>query len=463
MPTTRRRLARAATMIAAAVGVALTLGLTASPAAAASTPIDPATAKESILVVARDNSTPPAKPLPGIPVQVSGNGFDVTVSTGADGRVEVGLPGPGTFDVKLDVSKVPSGLALPSALKPERSVEVDTGNKQVLANYIFISATQQQQQQATSTPSPGATADHEKASDEKQSGDFGRRIWPALATGLIFGLLLALASIGVSLIYGTTGLNNFAHGELVTFGGLMAYTFTSIVPLPGWLAIIVATVLGGAFGFVQDLGLWRPLRRMRVALIPLMIVSIGLSLAVRYLFQILYGPGTLLLPQDSSAAINIGPVHLTSADVSAAIIAIVVLLGVAWLLGNTRIGKATRAVADNRSLAAASGIDVESVIRIVWTAGGALAGLAGALLAYYQTIQWDSGAQILLAIFAAVTLGGLGTAYGALVGSLVIGLFINVSAIWLPANLKFVAALIAMIVILLVRPQGILGKKDRIG
>ena len=462
MPTTRRRLVRAATTIAAAVGVLLSVGLAVTPASAASTPIDPATAKESILVIARDNSTPPAKPLPGIPVQVTGNGFDVTLATGADGRVEVGLPGPGTFEVKLDVSKVPAGLTLPSALKPSRSVEVDTGNKQVLANYIFISATAAQTQQ-TESPSPGATATHSKANSSSASADFGRRIWPALATGLIFGLLLALASIGVSLIYGTTGLNNFAHGELVTFGGLMAYTFTSLAHLPGWLGIIIATVLGGAFGFAQDLGLWRPLRRKRVALIPLMIVSIGLSLAVRYVYQIIFGPGTLLLPQDSSAALTLGPVRLTSANIAAAIIAIVVLLGVAWLLTNTRIGKATRAVSDNRSLAAASGIDVESVIRIVWTAGGALAGLAGALLAYYQTVQWDSGAQILLAIFAAVTLGGLGTAYGALVGSLVIGLFINISAIWLPANLKFVAALIAMIVILLVRPQGILGKKDRIG
>lgn len=451
--------------IGAATAALLAIGLSAGPASAApaSTPIDPASAKQSILVIARDNSVPPAKPLPGIPVEVKGGGFDVTVATGADGRVEIGLPAPGTYTVTLDVSKVPAGLALPSALSPTRSVEVDAGNKQVLANFLFVSASaaaHTAEPTAGATATPTSSAGHAAASAPH---DFGRRIWPALATGLVFGLLLALASIGVSLIYGTTGLNNFAHGELVTFGGLMAYTFTSIAGLPGWLAVIIATVLGGVFGFVQDLGIWRPLRRKRVALIPLMIVSIGLSLAVRYLFQIIFGPGTLLLPQDSSAAVVLGPIRLTSADVWAAGIAIVVLLGVAWLLTRTRIGKAARAVSDNRALAAASGIDVESVIRIVWVAAGALAGLGGALLAYYQTIQWDSGAQILLAIFAAVTLGGLGSAYGALVGSLVIGLFINVSAIWLPANLKFVAALVAMIVILLVRPQGILGKKDRIG
>lgn len=458
--TRQRPLRRAATIVAAGIAAALAFSLVPSAASAADAPLDPATSAESILVIARDNSVPPAKPLPNIPVEISGPSYDVTVQTGADGRIEVGVPGPGTYTVVLDVSAVPAGLVLPSALKPSRQVAVDTGNKQVLANYLFVSAT------AASQPSDQPTSGTSKPSAShasSSSGDFGRRIWPGIVTGLIYGLLLALASIGVSLIYGTTGLNNFAHGELVTFGGLMAYTFAGILPLPGWVSIIIATVLGGIFGYMQDLGLWRPLRRKRVGLIPLMIVSIGLSLAVRYIFQIIFGPGALVMPQDSSALISVGAVHLTSANVASAAICIIVLVGVALLLQRTRIGKATRAVSDNRSLAAASGIDVESVIRTVWVAGGALAGLGGALLAYYQTIQWDSGAQILLAIFAAVTLGGLGTAYGALIGSLVIGLFINVSAIWLPANLKFVAALVVMIVILLVRPQGILGKKDRIG
>jgi branched-chain amino acid transport system permease protein len=194
-----------------------------------------------------------------------------------------------------------------------------------------------------------------------------------------------------------------------------------------------------------------------------MIVSIGLSLAVRYIFQVTYGPAALTVPEDNSAVFNLGPIHLRSSDVISAVICIVVLLLVAFLLLRTKIGKATRAVSDNRSLAAASGINVENVIRTVWVAGGALAGLAGSLLAYYQAIRWDTGASILLLIFAAVTLGGLGTAFGALLGALVIGLFIDLSTLVLPANMKFVAALAVMIVILVVRPQGILGKRDRIG
>jgi branched-chain amino acid transport system permease protein len=137
---------------------------------------------------------------------------------------------------------------------------------------------------------------------------------------------------------------------------------------------------------------------------------------------------------------------------------------VAFALLRTRIGKATRAVADNRALAAATGIDVERVIRIVWVAGGALAGLSGALIGYYQPISWQTGASILLLIFASVTLGGFGSVFGALVGSVVIGLLVDLSqTIGVPSNMKFVAALAVMIVILIFRPQGILGRKDRIG
>jgi branched-chain amino acid transport system permease protein len=421
-------------------------------------PIDPSTAAESIQVWVRIADTKAG--VPGVSATATGSGgFTATAVTGDDGKVEIGLPGTGSYTVTIDAATLPSGYTVPSASGLTRDISAADGNKDLPAFYLLVKG---------SGSSGGATATNgatpaPTAGEPAAGYDFAAQVLPRLASGLIFGLLLALASIGVSLIYGTTGLNNFAHGELVTFGGLMTYTFTIVANVPGWLAIIVSTILGGAFGFVQDLGLWRPLRRKGVALIPLMIVSIGLSLAVRYIFQVTYGPAALTVPEDNSAVFNLGPIHLRSSDVISAVICIVVLLLVAFLLLRTKIGKATRAVSDNRSLAAASGINVENVIRTVWVAGGALAGLAGSLLAYYQAIRWDTGASILLLIFAAVTLGGLGTAFGALLGALVIGLFIDLSTLVLPANMKFVAALAVMIVILVVRPQGILGKRDRIG
>jgi branched-chain amino acid transport system permease protein len=165
----------------------------------------------------------------------------------------------------------------------------------------------------------------------------------------------------------------------------------------------------------------------------------------------------------TQAGMQFGPVSLAPRDFWSMGIALIVLVGVALALIFTRIGKAMRAVSDNPSLAAASGIDVERVILMVWVAGGALAGLGGILLGLSQQVKFDMGFDILLLVFAGVILGGLGTAFGALAGSLVVGLFVTVSTLWIPSELKNVAALAVLILILLFRPQGILGRSERVG
>jgi branched-subunit amino acid ABC-type transport system permease component len=428
---------------------------TSTPAPSGST-IDPKTAKQSIQVWVR--KLPDRSSVPDVQVTVTGKGVDATVSTGKDGKVEVGLPSAGSYKVQV-LTKSIKDFKGTVPLNP-RTVQVDSDNKQVPAYFVLTAATSGAQPSSSASSKPGTAS-----TNETDSGGptLIEQILPRLATGLIFGLLLALASIGLSLIYGTTGLNNFAHGELVTFGGLMGYTFSALLDLPAVVGIVGATVLGGLFGYVQDLGLWSPLRRRGVGLVPLMIVSIGLSLALRYVFEFLWGPDQLTLPADNRAAFVLGPIRLRSSDMLSAAACILLLLLVAFVLLRTRVGKAMRAVADNRALAAASGINVERIVRFVWVGGGALAGLAGVLIGYYQSLRWDTGASILLLIFASVTLGGFGTAFGALVGSLVIGLITDVSTVFIPSNMKYVAALAVMIVILLVRPQGILGKRSRIG
>jgi branched-chain amino acid transport system permease protein len=216
----------------------------------------------------------------------------------------------------------------------------------------------------------------------------------------------------------------------------------------------------------MDAGLWKPLRDRRMGLVQLMIVSIGLSLSVRYMFQFFMGGDTAQLPYSSGTGeiqlfrtVSLGIVDLISMGLS-----VLVIIAFAWWLTNTKIGKATRAVSDNPGLAAASGIDVDRVIRVVWITASALAALAGVMWAYFRPgIRWDMGTQILLFIFAAGVLGGLGTAYGALVGAMIVGVLIETSALFIPSDLKYVGALVVMIIILLFRPQGILGRKERIG
>jgi branched-chain amino acid transport system permease protein len=286
-----------------------------------------------------------------------------------------------------------------------------------------------------------------------------------LIYGINFGLMLGLASIGLSLIYGTTGLSNFSHAELVTFGALMALAFGVVLALPLWIAFPLALLASAGLGWAQDAGLWRPLRKRGLGLVQLMIVSIGLSLAVRYVFQFFVGGGTTQLPGSGGDKIPLfGAVALSVVDLSSMTISLVVIVLFALWLMFSKTGKATRAISDNSALAAASGIDVDRVVRIVWILASVLAGLAGILWAYFRPgIKWDMGEKILLLMFAAVVLGGLGTAFGALLGALIVGILVETSALVIPSDLKYVGALVLLIAILLVRPQGILGRKERIG
>lgn len=452
--TVHRRKARWLVVIFAALMATLTLSASPAMASTASSGgrtaiIDPSSAPQSLQVWIRLDSDKAG--VPNVGVEVSGKGFDEKFVTGPDGKVLIGIAKAGTYTVTIDEKTLPAGAGFPN--QNPRKVDVFAQNTEVPANFLV----------SPSNPAIGATTSPTPGGGGQTSTEFWNVFWSKVVTGLIFGLLLALAAIGLSLIYGTTGLNNFAHGELVTFGALMAYTFSGVLHWPAWLAIIMAIVLGGAFGWVQDAGIWKPLRKRGLGLIPLMIVTIGLSLAIRYTFVFFWGADRLTLPNSTKPFFVLGSVSLKFTDVAGAIVSIILILLVAFVLLRTKIGKATRAVADNRSLAAASGINVERVIRTVWVGGAALAALSGVFVGYYQSLRWDTGASILLLIFAAVTLGGLGTAFGALIGSLVIGVFINVSTVWLPENLKYVAALVVMILILLFRPQGILGRRDRIG
>lgn len=290
--------------------------------------------------------------------------------------------------------------------------------------------------------------------------------------GLVFSLLLAMAALGLSMIFGTTGLTNFAHGELITFGAIMAF---AIDRLPGNIvvgganitmatAVAFAMVMSTLFGWGQDKILWKPLRRRGTGLIAAMIVSIGLSIFLRNLFQYFAGAGNHNYSQwTSPAPWEIGPVLITPKDVGVIIFSTLVLLVVTLAIQKTRLGKATRAVADNPALAASSGINVDRVISVVWSVGAGLAGLSGVLLGMTQGFDYQVGFKILLLVFAAVVLGGLGTVWGALLGSFIIGIFIEVSTLFIPAELKFVGALVVLVLALLFRPQGLLGRAERVG
>lgn len=381
----------------------------------------------------------------GVVVMADGPAGALGTTTNQDGRWSIAVDQTGEYTVEVDAATLPENLGLRNA-DPQKRAVVFGSNTAVL---FPLEATSEE-----ATP----------VADAAVPGFNWERFLQQAASGLRLGLLLALASVGLSLIYGTTGISNFAHGELVTLGGLLGYGFANLLGLPLWLATVIVVVLCGGFGYAQDVVLWRPLRLRNFRVTQLMIVTIGMSMALQYTYQYFIGASTVRIVTANPVPVRIGPVTLTKHSLVAMGISTVLLLAVGFFLHRTRIGRATRAVSDNPALAAASGIRVGSVVRLIWTASAAMAGLAGVMLGLVLNgINWMTGMQLLLLLFSAVTLGGLGTAFGALVGALIIGMTVELTNIWLPGDFKYATALLLMIVILLVRPQGIFGRKERVG
>ncbi|MBF8190541.1 branched-chain amino acid ABC transporter permease [Nonomuraea sp. K274] len=369
------------------------------------------------------------------------------VTTNAQGTWDVQVEEPGRYKATLDVSTLPQDAQIRGGSNV-RTLSVYEGNCSAALFALQPKA------------APG----------QPQEGDSGGQstFWTQAAQltfeGFNLGLIIALAALGLSLIYGTTGLTNFAHGELVTLGAILAYAFNVGVGLHLIPAAVLAVLAAGALGYGQDRLFWGQLRRRGTGTIAMMIISIGVALFLRYVFLIFFGGQTESYAQyNGQPGVEVGPISAAPKNFIAMGIELAVLIIVGIALLRTRTGKAARAVADNPALAASSGINVDRVIRIIWTLGGAIAALAGIMLGLSQNLKFTMGQDILLLIFAGVTLGGLGTAFGALVGSLVVGLFIQVSTLWVPPELKSVGALVVLIIVLLVRPQGILGRRERIG
>lgn len=366
--------------------------------------------------------------------------FEAAVLTGDDGSWAAPLPGGGRYTVTIVVDTLPEGIGLADPDQESRTVNVLPEKS---ATALF------------------RTSDGETGSGGKSTLD---RALQLTVDGLLFGLTIALAAIGLSLIFGTTGLTNFSHGELVTLGALTTYFFSSVLGLPFLLAAALAVLTCGLLGGVQDKLLWGRLRKRGTGVIAMLVVSIGFGILLRYVYLFFFGGNTRQFnAYAGQAGIQIGPVLMTPKSMFAAVVAVIFLLATAYWLLRTQSGKASRAISDNPALASASGIDVEKVINRVWIYGAGLAAIAGVIYSLNNGINWFQGFQILLLVFAGVVLGGLGTAFGAIVGSLIVGVMIQVSTLVVPPELKNVGALLILIIILLFRPQGILGRRERVG
>ena len=328
---------------------------------------------------------------------------------------------------------------------------------------------------------------------QTQVSEFGVMMKDGLMRGLFFGL----AGIGLSMTYSILNFANFSHGDLITSGAFAGMAVTYLIAggfgsatdagiiellLLGTgqsvfganlgigvastpLAVVAGVVVAGSatilLALLIDRVAYKPIRdRSGIALL---ITSIGVAFALRYTIQFVFDPSRRGVT-DSGAVPSTrvpfvdGTVGLNLHEVSLFVVAVSLMLGLHLLLQRTKLGKAMRAMADNEDLARITGIPTERVVKYTWIIGAGLAGVAGYMFVIWNgTIHWFQGWILLLPIFAAVIIGGIGSIYGAIVGGLIIGLTMSVSVVWLPTSLTRAAAFFIMIVVLLVRPEGVYG------
>ena len=300
-----------------------------------------------------------------------------------------------------------------------------------------------------------------------------------LGNGLLLGIIISVASVALSLLYGVTRIVNFAHGEIIALGAIMTLFFSNPIDskilfldrfsplgINFSISIVIAILICGIFGGLLEIFLFRPLRKSEVGNIAVLVVTIGLSIFFRHLY-LLFATGRVQnLPLELERRQTYLFFDMTPRNFQVLIAGLIVMIFIGLFLSYTKIGKAMRAVRDSNELASVSGINSDNIILFTWISSSMLAGLAGIFQAIINDVRYNMGFLILLLIFAGTVLGGIGTSVGAMVGGLLIGIFVQVS-VALPfmeghVEAKNAVALAIMILILLFRPQGIFGQKERI-
>jgi neutral amino acid transport system permease protein len=279
--------------------------------------------------------------------------------------------------------------------------------------------------------------------------------------GLASGSIYALGAIGLSLVYGILKLVNFAHGDFMTLGGYGAFVINVEAGLPLPVAALAGIAFIAVVGLVTEETIWRPMRRRGAKVLQLLLLSIGLAFVIRNLILFFWTGRERRLEVDNTAAWDVGPVRVSELQLIVIVTAAVVLVLVGLLLRYSILGKSMRALSDSFDLAEVSGIDTRRVVTWTWVLAGGLAGLAGVLAAVFTSLTPNTGWLLLLGIFAAVILGGIGNPFGALAGGLFLGLVQEWSTIAFAPTYKEAIGFLLLILALLLRPQGLFGHAAR--
>ncbi|AFZ53159.1 branched-chain amino acid ABC transporter permease [Cyanobacterium aponinum] len=282
-------------------------------------------------------------------------------------------------------------------------------------------------------------------------------IFQALFNGLAVGSIIALAAVGLTLTMGILRLSNFAHGDFLTVGAYLTWWINHF-GLNIWLSMAIALLGTILIMLAGEQLLWKPLRKQKASSTSLIIVSIGLALFLRNGILFIWGGSNQNYDLPLVEALDFGGLKIAYYRLIVIIVTILAIVGLHLVLQKTKMGKGMRAVADNIDLARVSGINVEQIVLFTWVLTAILTATGGGLYGLITAVRPNMGWFLILPIFASVILGGIGNIYGAIAGGLIIGVAQELSVFIVGSEYKLGVALLIMIVILLVRPQGIFGK-----
>ena len=277
--------------------------------------------------------------------------------------------------------------------------------------------------------------------------------------GLVTASVLAIAAIGFTLQFGVTDVLNLAYGAVMIAGAFLAYVINSL-GVSVWIGLAVAVAACSAGSVLLNAGVYAPFQRRGTSPITMVIVSLGMTLIIEFGVQAIAGGTSVSYTMSQGPSVRAGGLVLSTVQLVVIGLSLLVMLATHVLLRYTRLGKAMRATAANKTLARNCGIRTGRVITATWAITGALCGLAGVVFAM-DAGSFDATATdlFLVLILAAVFLGGPGQAYGAMLGAVVIGLATEISAAYITADYKYVIAFVALLVMLGVRPTGLLGAR----
>jgi neutral amino acid transport system permease protein len=280
--------------------------------------------------------------------------------------------------------------------------------------------------------------------------------------GMTLGSIYALGAVGLTLVYGILKLVNFAHGDFLTFGAYMAFLVNVTWGAPLIVAVFWAMAATALLGVLTERVMWGPMRRKGAGLLQLLLMSVGLAFVLRSTIQWFWGTEIRTLDVNVVDSVTFLGLRIGRTELIVVIVGIAVLVCVGLMLRYSLLGKQMRALSDDLDLAETAGVDTRRVILYTWLFSGALAGLAGVLAGALTNLRPELGFELLLPIFAAVVLGGIGDAFGALLAGLVLGVVIEWSTLFIDARWKVTVGFLALIIALIIRPQGIFGKAKAI-